>query len=98
MLGDASASDLLDRSAECVTYNAMSQSKSANARAARFRDRQRAKGLRPVTIWMPDIRDPSYRQRLAAACTELATLSGLEAEADAAAGLADAFQHMSGWQ
>jgi hypothetical protein len=76
----------------------MSQSKSANARAARFRARRRASGLRPVTIWMPDIRDPAYRRRVAAACEELSALPPPEAEADAAAGLADAFRHMPGWQ
>jgi hypothetical protein len=76
----------------------MTQAKSATARAARFRDRQRAKGLRPVTIWMPDIRDPAYRQRVAAACDSLAALSAAEADDDAAAGLADAFRHMPGWQ
>ena len=81
-----------------VTYNAMAKSRTANIRAARFRDRQRAKGLRPATIWIPDIRDPAYRASLDAACRELAALPAAEAEADAAAGLAGAFKHMSGWQ
>jgi hypothetical protein len=76
----------------------MASTKTATARAAKFRDRQRAKGLRPATIWIPDIRDPVYRARLDAACRELAALPPAEADADAAAGLADAFKHMSGWQ
>ena len=81
-----------------VTYNVMASSRTASIRAAKFRDRQRAKGLRPATIWIPDIRDPAYRARLDAACRELAALPTAEAEADAAAGLADAFKYMSGWQ
>jgi hypothetical protein len=76
----------------------MPSSKTESIRAARFRDRQRAKGLRPATIWIPDIRDPAYRARLDAACSELAALPPADAEADAAAGLADAFKYMSGWQ
>jgi hypothetical protein len=76
----------------------MASTKTASARAAKFRDRQRAKGLRPATIWIPDISDPVYRARLDAACRELAALPPAEADADAAAGLADAFKHMSGWQ
>ena len=89
---------MLDPVRPGVTYNAMASTRTANIRAARFRDRQRAKGLRPATIWIPDIRDPAYRARLDAACRELAALSPAEAEADAAAGLAGAFEHMSGWQ
>ena len=76
----------------------MDASTTASTRAARFRHRQRAKGLRPATIWIPDIRDPSYRARLDAACRELAALPAAEADADAAAGLADAFKHMPGWR
>ena len=76
----------------------MTNTKAAIARAARFRDRQRAKGLRTVTIWMSDLRDPGYRQRLASACEELAALSSAEAATDAAAGLSVASMHMPGWR
>lgn len=89
---------VLDPSRRGVTYNTMANSRTARIRASKFRDRQRAKGLRPATIWIPDIRDPAYRARLDAACRELAALPPAEAEADAAAGLADAFKYMSGWQ
>ncbi|HEY7576486.1 MAG TPA: antitoxin MazE-like protein [Acetobacteraceae bacterium] len=75
----------------------MANTRTARTRAAKFRDSQRAKGLRPATIWIPDIRDPAYRARLDAACRELAALASAEAEADAAAGLADAFKYMPGW-
>ena len=57
---------------------------------------QRVCARRPFAI--PDIRDPAYRARLDAACRELAALPPAEAEADAAAGLANAFKYMSGWQ
>jgi hypothetical protein len=76
----------------------MADTVTRNARAARFRDRQRAKGLRPATVWIPDIRDPAYRARLDAACRELADLLLAEAEAVAAEGLANAFRHTPGWQ
>jgi len=76
----------------------MADSTTATSRAARFRDRQRAKGLRPATIWIPDIRDPAYRARLDAASRELAALPAAEADADAAAGLADAFKYTPEWQ
>jgi len=69
-----------------VTCNVMAKSRTAKIPAARFRDRQRAKGLRPATIWIPDIRDPAYRAGLDAACREVAALPAAEAEADAAAG------------
>jgi hypothetical protein len=75
----------------------MANSRTASIRAAKFRDRQRAKGLRPATIWIPDIRDPAYHARLDAACRELAALPPAEADSDAAAGFADAFKYMSGW-
>jgi hypothetical protein len=68
----------------------MVDSTTGTTRAASFRD--------PATIGIPDIRDPAYRARLDAACRELAALPAAEAEADAAAGLADAFKYTSEWQ
>jgi hypothetical protein len=76
----------------------MAETSNAPVCAARFRDPRHAKGLRPVTIWIPDIRDPVYRARLDTACRELVALSSLEADAGAAAGLADAFKYTQGWQ
>jgi hypothetical protein len=75
----------------------MADPKTATTRAARFRDCQRGKGLRPATIWILDIRDPACRARLDAACRELAALPAAEAEADTAAGLADGFKYSSEW-
>ena len=36
-------------------------STSSNAKVRRHRDRLRAKGLRPVQIWVPDVRAPAFR-------------------------------------
>lgn len=76
----------------------MPDGNTIRARAARFRERQRAKGLRAATIWIPDIRDPADQARLDATCRVLAALSSADAEADAAAGLADAVRHITGWR
>lgn len=58
---------------------------SAN-RVSRLRARRRANGLRAVTLWLPDINDPTYRARLAAQCRRLAALTA-EEEQIAEAGL-----------
>jgi Protein of unknown function (DUF3018) len=31
---------------------------------ASYRSRLRSRGLRPVQVWVPDLRDPSVRRRL----------------------------------
>lgn len=43
------------------------RAKAADPHAAvrRYRERMRAKGLRPVTIWVPDPSDPAVREALA---------------------------------
>ncbi len=40
------------------------QPKSGKERMADYRRRMRAKGLRPVQIWVPDLRDPEVRARI----------------------------------
>jgi hypothetical protein len=44
-------------------------------RVARHRAAQRARGLRPVVLWLPDVTDPAYQLRLAAECRCLAQLT-----------------------
>lgn len=44
-------------------------------RIARQRPAQRVRGLRPVVLWLPDVRDPAYRARLADECRRLARLT-----------------------
>ena len=51
---------------------------SSRARIARHRAAQRARGLRPVVLWLPDLNDPDYRARLAEECRQLAALTAAE--------------------
>ena len=60
--------------------------KAANERMRRYRERMRAKGLRPVQIWLPDTSSGGFakemrRQSLlaAASATERETLDWMEA-------------------
>jgi hypothetical protein len=38
-----------------------SKPKPSNAKVRRHRERLRAQGLRPIQIWVPDVRAPSFR-------------------------------------
>ncbi len=77
----------------------MARTTSTSAQnVSQARKRRRAPGLRAVTVWVPDLRNAAYRERVTAACNELTALPATEGEADAAAGLADAFMHMPGWR
>ena len=38
-----------------------SNSKPSRARVRAHRERLRAQGLRPIQIWVPDVRSPSFR-------------------------------------
>ena len=40
---------------------ATSKPKSVRVKVAEHRDRLRAQGLRPIQIWVPDVRAPSFR-------------------------------------
>ena len=40
---------------------AASKPKSVRAKVAEHRDRLRAQGLRPVQIWVPDVRAPAFQ-------------------------------------
>ena len=46
------------------TKRKSTQPKTAAERMRAYRARQRAKGLRPVQIWMPDMRDPKVREAI----------------------------------
>jgi len=37
------------------------QSKPSRAKVKRHRERLRARGLRPIQIWVPDMRAPTFR-------------------------------------
>jgi hypothetical protein len=53
----------------------MTTRSSSRERTARHRTAQRARGLRPVVLWLPDAGDPVYQARLADECRRLAQLS-----------------------
>ena len=44
-------------------------------RTRRARDRKRARGLRPIQIWVPDARAPGFAEELARQCQAEAALS-----------------------
>ena len=60
------------------------------ARTRAYRERMRAKGLKPVTIWTYDVNDPAFRKRLEEDCRRIrespaeeeimAELEGFEAD------------------
>jgi hypothetical protein len=69
---------------------------SPRHRIARHRAAQRARGLRPVVLWLPDLNDPKIRDDLAAQCRSLARLTP---EEDAmAAGFAGLAEQTEGWR
>ncbi len=65
-------------------------------RIARHRAAQRARGLRPVVLWLPDVNDPAYRARLADECRQLAVLT--PDEESLAAGFAGLAGQTEGWR
>jgi Protein of unknown function (DUF3018) len=63
---------------------------SARDRIARHRTAQRQRGLRAVTIWLPDVNDPAYRARVADECRRLSKLTSDEDR------MADGFAELAG--
>jgi Protein of unknown function (DUF3018) len=51
---------------------------STRRRIARHRAVQRERGLRPVVLWLLDVNDRGYRDRLARECRQLARLTDEE--------------------
>jgi hypothetical protein len=52
-------------------------------RARRARDRKRARGLRPIQIWVPDARAPGFAEELTRQCrAEAAWASSLQGRAE----------------
>jgi hypothetical protein len=69
---------------------------SSRNRIARHRAAQRERGLRPIVLWLPDVNDPGYRDRLAEECRRLARPTS---EEDAlAAGFARLAGRTEGWR
>ena len=55
---------------------------SSREKVRRHRERLRRQGLRPIQIWVPDVRAPSFRSQ--AHCQSLAVAESLMAEDDQA--------------
>jgi hypothetical protein len=68
----------------------------ARERIARHRATQRARGLRPVVLWLPDVNDPAYRARLADECRRLSRLT--PDEEAVASGFAKLAGRTDGWR
>jgi len=69
---------------------------SSRERISRHRAAQRKRGLRPVVLWLPDVNDPGYRERLADECRRLARLTP---EEDAiAADFSTLTERTEGWR
>jgi len=69
---------------------------SSRDRTARHRTAQRARGLRAVVLWLPDVTDPAYQTRLADECRRLADLR--PDETAVAAGFARLARPAEGWR
>jgi hypothetical protein len=69
---------------------------SSRDRTARHRTAQRARGLRAVVLWLPDVTDPAYQARLADECRRLAGLTA--EETTMAAGFARLAGRAEGWR
>lgn len=64
------------------------------SKVARYRERMRAAGLRPVKFWVPDTRSPEFVERLREQCK---SLKGDPAEADVLRFTEEAASYVEGW-
>ncbi len=64
------------------------------SKVARYRERMRAAGLRPVQFWVPDTRSPEFVERLREQCK---SLKGDPAEADVLRFTEEAASYVEGW-
>ena len=69
---------------------------TSRERIARHRAAQKQRGLRPVVLWLPDVNDPAYRERLAGECRRLAPLT--HEEDTLAADFASLAERTEGWR
>lgn len=69
---------------------------STRIRVARHRISQRERGLRAVTLWLPDVNDPEYRARIDEECRRLAVLTPDEERM--AEGFAQLAGQIPGWR
>lgn len=64
------------------------------SKVARYRERMRSAGLRPVQFWVPDTRSPEFVAQVRAQCQ---SLQGDPAEADVLRFGEEAASQLEGW-
>jgi hypothetical protein len=69
--------------------------KSASHKMSDYRERMRAKGLRPIQLWVPDMRDPQRVEQLRA---EVRFLREHPSSRDGNRFLDAALAEIEGWQ
>ena len=67
----------------------------AIGKSARYRQRLRAQGLRPVQFWVPDTRSPAFQERLRQQCL---ALKGDAEEAEVMRLTEEAARLIDGWE
>ncbi|AVO43413.1 antitoxin MazE family protein [Simplicispira suum] len=73
----------------------MSTSTTTTDKVARYRERMRAAGLRPVQFWVPDTRSAEFMARVREQCQRL---SGDPQEEQALGFAQAAVEHIEGWE
>jgi hypothetical protein len=68
---------------------------NAREKASSYRRRLREQGLRPVQIWVPDLRDPAQREQLR---RDVQILKGHPSDADGNQFLDAALAEIEGWK
>jgi hypothetical protein len=69
--------------------------KSAKQKMSDYRRRMRAKGLRPIQLWVPDLRDPERVERVRA---EVRALRDHPSSRDGSQFLDAALAEIEGWK
>ena len=69
--------------------------KTLNERVQKYRDGLRRAGLRPVQIWVPDTRAPSFAQECQRQCRLVATADLADAQMQRL--MDDALSDVDGW-
>jgi antidote-toxin recognition MazE-like antitoxin len=69
--------------------------KSSKQKMSDYRERMRAKGLRPIQLWVPDLRDP---ERVARVRSEVRALRDHPSSRDGNRFLDAALAEIAGWE
>ena len=69
--------------------------RAVRERVRRHRERLRAQGLRPVQLWVPDLRDPARADQLR---RDVAEIAGHSSDVEGNAFLDAALVEIEGWE